>query len=281
MTFEAYLKQGEERLRRGPHPERARRDAEFLLVRVLGRSRAWLLAHGNDVVDVERCDQCAAWLERRAAGEPIQYIVGEAEFYGMPFRVTPDVLIPRPETEHLVEKVIELAGGIAELRIADVGTGSGAIAVALAKHLPQARITATDVSYRAIGVAHENAGRNEVAARIGFLRCDLLAANLRFDIVASNPPYVPESDRESIAVEVRDYEPGVALFAGTDGLDVIRRLIPQAFAALVPGGWLLMEIGHGQSPVVSALLGEAGFAEIEFVPDLQGIPRVAVGRKPE
>jgi release factor glutamine methyltransferase len=194
------------------------------------------------------------------------------------------VLIPRPETEHLVEKVIEIAAragaGLPGPRIVDVGTGSGAIAVALAHELPQARITAIDLSAPALGIAAENAKRNGVAVR--FLRGDLLAqvGGEQFEIVVSNPPYVPGADRASLAVEVRDYEPALALFAGDDGLDVYRRLIPAAFGVLIPGGSLALEIGFGQSPAIKELLGFSGFEEIDFIPDLQGIPRVAFGLRP-
>ncbi len=158
------------------------------------------------------------------------------------------MLIPRPETEHLVEKVLELAANSAEPRIVDVGTGSGIIAVALAHKLPAATITATDLSSSTLAIAQENAERNGVSGRIRFLEGDLLApvAEEQFEIVVSNPPYVPLSDRASLAVEVRDYEPALALFAGDDGLEVYRRLIPAAFAALTPGGFIALEIGYGQ-----------------------------------
>jgi len=269
------------RLHLGSHRDRARRDAETLLVHLLGKNRAWMLAHFDDELGYECAEQYIAMLERRFAGEPIQYILGETEFYRLPFRVTPDVLIPRPETEHVVEEVAALAQLFSGPRIVDVGTGSGAIAVALAHELPEAVVTATDVSAAALSVARENAARNGVVERIRFVEGDLLepVAGEQFDIVVSNPPYVPETERESLAVEVRDYEPGQALFAGAAGLDVYRRLIPQAFAALAPCGYLVLEIGHGQEPPVGALLGEAGFEEIEFAADLQGIPRVACAQR--
>jgi release factor glutamine methyltransferase len=256
-------------------------------------------------------------LERRRKGEPIQYITGECEFYGLPFGVTTDVLIPRPETEHLVEECLALAkmlgapsiprrlrngwettsvdpspgapgpdSGIWEsnephppLRILDIGTGSGAIAVALAHTLPHAQFTAVDISESALAVAQENAERNGVAIR--FLRGDLLSAvaSEQFDLIVSNPPYVPETDRPSLSVEVRDYEPALALFAGNDGLDIYRRLIPQAFAALAPAGYIALEIGYGQQDTIRNLLAAAGFHDIGFTPDLQGIPRIAYAQK--
>jgi release factor glutamine methyltransferase len=286
MTLQEWLRMGEAGLRTGPHPGRARRDAELLLMHLLRRERAALLARWKEALPADEAEVYVAMIKRRAAGEPIQYILGEAEFYGLPFRVTPQVLIPRPETEHLVEKVIQLAerfdGSRSQIRIADVGCGSGAIAVALAPSLPNAHITAIEISPRALAVAKANAKRNRVADRIRFLRGNLLAPveSERFDIVASNPPYVPNEDRASLAVEVRDHEPAAALFAGAEGLDVIRRLAPEAFAALSPGGFLVMEFGYGQWPAVSALLADSGFEQIEFVPDLQGIPRVACAQRP-
>jgi release factor glutamine methyltransferase len=281
MTLREWLEQGAEQLRAGPHPEKARQDAEALLRHCTGKDRAWLLTHGNE--EFAGCRAIGFWglLERRERGEPIQYIAGEAEFFGLPFRVTPDVLIPRPETEHLVEKALELARAFAAPRIVDVGTGSGAIAIALAHKLPNARITALDLSERSVEIARENAERNGVGERFRFECGDLLelVTAERFQLVVSNPPYVPEGDRATLAVEVREYEPAMALFAGADGLDVYRRLIPQAHGVLVLGGFLLMEIGYGQAEAVRSLLAAAGFGAVEFVADLQGIARVAVGRR--
>ncbi|HUX27876.1 MAG TPA: peptide chain release factor N(5)-glutamine methyltransferase [Terracidiphilus sp.] len=281
MKLEDWLKNGEEQLAAGPHPDRARRDAEQLLLHVVRRNRAALLAHSKEELDDTLAARYLALLGRRLTGEPIQYIFGQTEFYGLPLRVTRDVLIPRPETEHLVEKVIELASRYSEPRIVDVGTGSGAIAVALAHKLPDAHVTAIDLSAAALAIAQENAELNGVADRIRFLHGDLLApvAEEQFDIVVSNPPYVPDADHASLSVEVRDYEPAQALFAGSDGLSVYRRLIPAACAVLVSGGWLALEIGHGQSVAIRALLAGSGLHPIEFVADLQGIPRVASGRR--
>jgi release factor glutamine methyltransferase len=270
---------GMTRLSFGPHGDRARVDAEQLLLHVLGKDRAWLLANSDDEVAEDKAAHYVELLERRRKGEPIQYITGETEFYGLPFHVSPDVLIPRPETEHLVEKVIELAACFEQPRIVDVGTGSGAIAVALAHKLPHARVVATDISSRAVTVARENAKRNGVGLR--FFLGDLLApvAGERFEIVVSNPPYVPATDRATLSVEVRDYEPAPALFAGEDGLDVCLRLIPAAFGAITSGGFVALEIGFGQSTAITELLTRAGFEQIEFFPDLQGIPRVACARR--
>lgn len=284
-TIRALVAEAEQSLARGPHPERARRNAETLLLHILNkqdpeRNRAWLIAHWNNPTD--HGTEFRALIKRRRQGEPIQYITGETEFYGLPFRVTPDVLIPRPETEHLVEKVLERAAGFENPRIVDVGAGSGAIAVTLAHRLPHAEVTAIDLSVPALAVARQNAEINGVAGRIRFLSGDLLApvAEERFEIIVSNPPYVPGSDRASLAVEVRDFEPALALFAGDDGLDVYRRLIPAAFAVLTPGGFVALEIGYGQSSAIALLLTGVGFQQVEFAPDLQGIPRVACARRP-
>jgi release factor glutamine methyltransferase len=282
MTLTEWLDKGTAQLGAGPHAEKARRDAELLLLHAAGISRSAFLAHTNGELDLGAATHLEVLLERRAAGEPIQYITGACEFYGLPFRVTPDVLIPRPETEHLVESVLGLAPLFAEPRIVDVGTGSGAIAVALAHKLPGSRIAAIDVSEAALDLARENAKRDGVAECIRFLQGDLLApvAGETFDLVVSNPPYVPIADLESLAIEVREYEPGLALFAGEDGLDVYRRLIPAAFAVLAPGGLIALEIGCGQSDAVRSLLASAGFVEVRFAPDLQGIERVALAQRP-
>ena len=255
----------------------ARRDAELLLIRAAGRERAWLLTHSEAELTAEQSAQFDDWIARRARQEPIQYILGETEFYGLKFRVTPDVLIPRPETEHLVEAVLELVSRDAAVRICDVGTGSGAIAVALAHELPRAHLTAVDLSRPALEVATENARRHGVADRMRFVESDLLGAvrGETFDVIVSNPPYV--RDDEVLESQVRDYEPKAALFAGPTGLEVYRRLIPQAHQALVPGGWLLMEIGHGQRDGLAGLLKD--WEKVEFKVDLQGIPRVAIAQR--
>jgi release factor glutamine methyltransferase len=257
----------------------ARRDAELLLMHVLACDRAYLLTHPETQLTAEQYAVYDAWLTRRARHEPVQYIVGEQEFFGLKFRVTPDVLIPRPETEHLVEAALARTDRDASLRIADVGTGSGAIAVALAHALPQARITALDISATALAVAQENAKNHGVSDRIRFFESDLLAAvtGEQFDMMVSNPPYV--ADDEELEPQVRDYEPAPALFAGPEGLDIYRRLIPQAQDALRPGGWLLLEIGHGQRGAVAQLL--AGWGNVSYVADLQGIPRVACAQRIE
>lgn len=291
-TLRLALDAAEKVLASGPHPERARRDTETLLLHVIKMNApeanlAWLIAHDGEPLAVDAAATFCDLIERRLAGEPIQYITGEAEFYGLPFHVNRDVLIPRPETEHLVEKAIALAERLRLTwapypRIADTGTGSGAIAVALARALPFAHVTATDISAAALAVAKSNAARNGVIGHVRFLKSDLLEAVVgeHFDIVVSNPPYVPESDRNTLDAEVRDYEPAQSLFAGGDGLAIYRRLIPAAFGALVPGGFVALEIGYGQQEAIHALLAGAGFSGIEFTEDLQKIPRVASARRP-
>jgi len=281
MTLRELVAEAEARLRSGPHPERARLDAETLLLHLLKQNRAWLLGHGDDEASADTQDSFAVAIARRRIGEPIQYISGEAEFFGLHFTVAPGVLIPRPETEHLVEEVIRLAGAFAEPCIADIGTGSGAIAVALAHSLPQAHIVATDLSPHALTIAKQNAIRNSVENRIKFFEGDLLAplVGQSFHIIASNPPYVPLSERDSLSVEVREHEPHTALFAGDDGLSIYRRLIPEAHTLLVPEGWLVIEIGYGQREAVDEMLMAHGYRDIRFVRDYQGIQRVAVGQK--
>jgi release factor glutamine methyltransferase len=280
VTLQNWVQNGEGRLRGGPHPERARLDAETLLMHLMHRDRAFLIAHQNEILTAEGAVSYYALIERRMAGEPIQYITGEAEFFGSPFTVTRDVLIPRPETEHLVEKALSLAANFEKPRVVDVGTGSGAIAVALAHKLPDAQITAIDISAAALAIARGNAELNGVTERVRFLEGDLLApvAEEEFEIVVSNPPYVAESDRKSLSVEVRDYEPAVALFAGR-GLDIYRRLIPGARDRLVAGGYLALEIGFGQNTAIARMLAKGGFGEVELIGDLQGIPRVASAKR--
>ena len=256
-----------------------RRDAELLLLHLIERDRAFLLTHPDLLLTTDQTAQYESWLRRRALHEPIQYILGEQEFFGLTFAVTPDVLIPRPETEHLVEALLARVPHDRPLRIADVGTGSGAIAVALSYALPEAQVTGLDISEAALAIAKRNAETHHVAGRMRFLTSDVLSAvaSERFDAIVSNPPYVAEADRASLEPQVRDYEPSGALFAGTSGLDVYERLIPEAHAALEPGGWLLMEIGQGHRDALTQLL--SGWNNVGFIDDLQGIPRVACARR--
>jgi release factor glutamine methyltransferase len=255
-----------------------RRDAELILAHVLGCDQTALLTHPERLLSPVEADQFESLLKRRLASEPVQYLTGAQEFFGLLFEVTPDVLIPRPETEHLVEAVLERFDREASLRIVDVGTGSGAIAVALAHALPQSRVTALDLYPAALEVARRNAQRHGVIDRVTLRQSDLLAAAsaAEFDVVVSNPPYI--ADGEKLEPQVANYEPRFALYAGPTGLEAYERLIPQACKVLKPRGWLIMEIGYGQRPALEALLG--GWSEVSFVPDLQGIPRVALAQKP-
>ncbi len=263
------------------------RDASSLLRHALGISHATQLADPNRLLPPEGQAVFDSLVQRRLDNEPMQYIIGEQEFYGLALLVTPAVLIPRPETEHLVEAVLaemKLAALDCSqpFRILDVGTGSGAIAIALAVHLPHAHLTALDLSTAALEVAATNAARHNLADRIRFLESDLLAAltpdELPFDVIVSNPPYVPTADRASLHPQVRDHEPATALFAGPDGLDLYRRLIPQTRAALKPGGLLALEIGHSQQQAINGLLCD--WNDLRFLDDLQRIPRIALARKP-
>ena len=257
-------------------------NAEMLLMFTLGCDRSYLYAHPERGLTADEKARYQSYLQERARGVPAQYIVGHQEFWGLDFIVTPAVLIPRPETEHLVEAAIALARaaevGQRRLTIVDVGTGSGAIALALAKELPQADIQAVDISADALEVARTNAARLELEP-VRFQQNDLLAGfeGAEFDFVVSNPPYVGESEADKVQREVRKFEPHIAVFGGPEGLDAVRKLIPQAHAALREGGWLLMEIGYSQSERVRGMLG--GWHDVHTVPDLQGIPRVVVARK--
>lgn len=262
--------------------DNSQRDAELLLLHVTVASRASLIAHPDRELSPEQRARYEDVIARRLRHEPIQYITGQQEFYGLVMVVTPAVLIPRPETEHLVEAVLKQVPADKELTIADIGTGSGAIAIALATHLPNARITALDISLKALEVAEANGRKHEVADRIKFLESDLLAAvsdeTAAYNVIVSNPPYVALTDRDMLSPEVRDYEPATALFAGQTGLDVYRRLISQAHQALKPGGLLALEIGQGQQDAIRTLL--RGWESVSFVNDLQQIPRVALARIP-
>jgi release factor glutamine methyltransferase len=256
----------------------AQRDSELLLLHTLHLTRAELMTHPERELTERQTNHYQAALARRAHHEPVQHIIGKQEFYGREFIVNRLVLIPRPETEHLVEAV--LATRPIPQRILDIGTGSGILAITLALELPDATVLATDISAAALAVARKNAEQLGAAERIGFAASDLFAAlgDERFDCIVSNPPYVATA--EVLEPQVREYEPASALFAGEDGLAIYRRLIPEAASHLNAGGHLLMEIGYGQRDAVELLLKKAGFGEIRFVDDLQGIPRVAMGTRP-
>jgi release factor glutamine methyltransferase len=254
-------------------------NAELLLMFVLGCDRAYLHAHPERKLTNDEQSHYEQALAERIRGVPAQYITGHQEFWGMDLIVTPAVLIPRPETEHVIERVLEIAGAGRALspaawRIVDVGTGSGCIALALAKELSQAEIQATDISSDALEIARANAARHQFENRIQFHETDLLRGLEpdAFDFVVSNPPYVGESEEDQVQLEVRKFEPRQAVFAGSTGFEVIARLIPQAHVALKPGGWLVMEISGTIADGVRPLL--AGWNDVQVINDLQGIPRV-------
>ena len=252
-------------------------EARMLLARVLEKTRAWLIAHANEVPGAGAEQAFAVLAERRRQGEPIAYILGKREFYGLDFGVTRAVLIPRPETELLVELALERIPENSAVRVLDLGTGSGAVAVVLAKERPQARLTAVDVDYAALSVARANATRHRVGVRFF---CGDWFGTLRgetFDLIVSNPPYVAAEDPHLSMGDVR-FEPQRALVGGADGLDCIRAIVVKAGAHLNPGAWLLFEHGYDQSEACRALLEARGYAEVQSWPDLAGIPRVSGGR---
>jgi release factor glutamine methyltransferase len=272
--------------------------AELLLMHTLGRDRAWLYAHPEHELDAAAREKYFFLIARRASGVPAQHLTGRQEFWGLDFEVSPDVLVPRPETEHVIEVALERlgieAGGVArgrqELRVADVGTGSGCIAVSLAHELPAARVVATDISDAALEVASRNAARHEVSSRIEFVECYLLEAlfhqspatshqSLLFDLIASNPPYIARRDAATLPREVRDHEPASALFGGETGTELYAPLIAQAAMLLKPGGILVLEHGYDSAEHVTRLLAAPEWTDFALTNDLAGISRVASARR--
>jgi release factor glutamine methyltransferase len=268
-------------------------NAELLLTFTLGCDRAYLYGHPERELTADEQSRYEEALGLRSKGIPAQYITGHQEFWGMDLIVSPAVLIPRPETEHVIERVLALGTvrvgrtllsdqpptmSPAPLKIVDVGAGSGCIALALAKELPQAEIHATDISPEALEIAEANAARHQMTSRIQFHDTDLLKGLARgyFEFVVSNPPYVGESEEDAVQLEVRKFEPRGAVFAGPTGLEVIERLIPQAHEALKPGGWLVMEISGTIAERVRGMV--SGWSEVQITNDLQGIPRVVSAR---
>ena len=265
--------------------DEARRDASVLARHLLRWTLATWAARTRDEAPADLPERLTAAVRRRATREPVAYITGVREFYGRAFRVTPAVLIPRPETVALAELAIAATqdslkfSDSRDLIVVDVGTGSGCIAVTIAMDCPGERVIATDVSAAALNVARDNAQR--LGARVEFVESSLLPPTPQIvDVIVSNPPYISTADQATLPPDVRDFEPGLALFAEDDGLAVIGALIATARARLRPLGWLLMEIGEGQSVAVASLIRAAGLRLERFVPDLQGIPRVVVARQP-
>ena len=280
MTLQDLVLGARERLiQAGIRPELAALDAELLAREALGWDRARFLAERNDPAPGGFGARYEQAINRRERREPVPYITGTREFWGLELEVSRDVLIPRPETELIVEEAVRRGRG--PLAIADIGTGSGCLAIALAREFPTARITATDISPAALSVARRNATRHGVADRISFVQTSYLSAiNGPFALIVSNPPYVPAGSAPGLTPEVREYEPDVAVFAGADGLEGLRAVFAQAAPRLAPEGWLIVEFGYGQEELVGQLIGEhPSLSLVKIREDLQDIPRTAVVRK--
>lgn len=259
----------------------ARIEAQVLLCEVLGKvSRAWLITHERDVLHPDKAATFKALLQRRLAGEPVAYLLGEREFFGLNFRVTPEVLIPRPDTEILVETALEHIPENASCRVLDMGVGSGAIAIAIAKHRPLAQVIGIDRALGALTVARDNAAKLGVG-NVEFREShwfSALAGEI-FDVIVSNPPYIAEADPHLSEGDLR-FEPPSALAAGPEGLDDIREIVSEAPRHLTAGGWLMLEHGYDQAEQVAGLLRIQGFTEVRSVADLGGILRTTLGRRP-
>src|SRR5438132_8029230 len=314
MDVRTALKKGLAQLRAASVPSHTLA-AELLLLHVLGRDRTWLYAHPEEQLSNADAERFFALIARRANGEPTQHLTGKQEFWGLEFEVTPDVFIPRPETEHVIEVALDRLAGREQtltgegLQIADIGTGSGCIAIALAKELPHAVIFATDISCAALAVARRNATRHSVSDRVHFLECSLLdkvstvgtryIVPLRpegsnsglhgsritehgsrfFDLIASNPPYVGHLEATTLMREVRDHEPEIALYGGEEGYELYADLIAQAAAHLKPAGILVLELGHSSLPAVQPLLDAPAWTNVGVTNDLAGIPRVLAAER--
>lgn len=300
-SLRSVLRDGIAQLER-QHVPSAALAAELLLMHALGRDRAWLYTHPEHELDASARERYFGLIAGRASGIPTQHLTGHQEFWGLDFEVTPDVLIPRPETEHVIEVALERLGIVAgadtprrgkKFQIADIGTGSGCIAVALARELPAADIIATDISAAALEVARRNAMRHGVAARITFFQCSLLDAishesrstghashglgaseQRPFDLIASNPPYIARRAGASLPREVREHEPEAALFGGETGTELYAPLVAQAAALLKPGGILVLELGYDSAAHVSRLLSAPEWSDAAIANDLAGIPRI-------
>jgi release factor glutamine methyltransferase len=290
----AALRVGMARLRAAEVPSHTLA-AELLLMHALGHDRTWIYSHPDEFVDRAVLDGFLALIARRAAGEPTQYLTGRQEFWGLEFEVTPAVLIPRPETEHVVEIALERLGPSeieikmatgapsAPLKIADVGTGSGCLAVSLANELPHAELVATDISAEALVVAGRNAERHGVSGRIRYLQTDLLASvheARSFDIIVSNPPYIGRNEAGQLPREVREHEPDSALFGGPTGVEIYARLVEQSRALLRRGGILVLELGYNSADHVRGLLDrQPAWVNVSVTNDLSGIPRVIAAER--
>jgi release factor glutamine methyltransferase len=255
----------------------ARMEAQLLLQHAFYVNRAWLISHAEDLATPEQQQVFEALLQRRLNGEPIAHILGSREFFGLPLKVTADTLIPRPDTETLVEASLEKIPKTTQAQVLDLGTGTGAIALAIAKHCPQAHVTAVDFSENALSVAHENAEKLAIP-NVSFVHSHWFSAlnNQQFDLIVSNPPYIAEHDPHLTQGDVR-FEPKSALTSGADGLNDIRHIIVHAPQHLRPGGWLMLEHGYDQAQAVAELLAQAQFCQIGHRLDLAGIQRVTFG----
>lgn len=318
MDIRTAMKQGLAQLRDAQVPSYTLA-AELLLLYVLSRDRTWIYSHPEEEISVANAERYSALIRRRAAGEPTQHLTGKQEFWGLEFEVTPDVLIPRPETEHVIEVALdrlavrELRAGRRQLlsgeglRIADVGTGSGCIAIALAKELPAAAFVATDISPAALTIARRNAERHNSASRIQFLECHLLNGlsyraarpaaqglgskssrhessvtshqSRPFDLIVSNPPYVGRREAATLMREVREHEPEIALYGGEEGYEIYADLIAQSGKSLLRNGILVLELGHNSLPAVQPLFDESTWGKVGVTNDLAGIPRVLAAEK--
>jgi release factor glutamine methyltransferase len=273
--------------------------AELLLMHTLGREKVWIYGHPECELEAAERERFFDLIARRLSGIPTQHLTGHQEFWGLDFEVTPDVLIPRPETEHLIEVALERLGAatgassprrLESFQIADVCTGSGCIAIALANELPGAHIIATDISAAALEIARRNAARHSSASRVEFIECDLMKFALHgsratghesrpFDLIVSNPPYIGLREAATLPSEVREHEPAAALFGGEAGTEIYAPLIAQASRLLNPGGFLILELGHDSSGHVSGLLGATEWTSVEITNDLAGIQRVASAQR--
>ncbi len=287
VTFSSVLKEAADTLSSN-HIEQARLEAELLLAHVLGLRKEDLIIHPDRELTDPQEEKFQQLIERRCVKEPLAYIVGHREFWSLKFNVNPKVLIPRPETEGVIERLLNLAGDETDekaIRILDVGTGSGILAIVSALEFPKSRVTAVDNSGDALEIARENALENRVADRIEFLKMDLmrdwtLPKNDLYDYILSNPPYIPSRELEQLMPDVRDYEPRVALDGGPDGLVCYRCIVANAFPYLKTGGHLIFEVGDDQAgPVEQILQAHGGWDEIEIVQDLSGRDRVVSARR--
>ena len=280
MSIAALLQQARLQLSEQMPADEAAFETHLLMQETLQVSRAWLMAHAEQTLTSEREATFLAMVGRRLQGEPVAYILGHREFYGLDLLVTPDVLIPRPDTETLVEAALSRIPHHQPCRVLDLGTGSGAIAIAIARHRPEARVIAVDTSAAALKIARRNAD-NLQTHNLNLLQSDWFGAlsGAMFEVIVSNPPYIACSDPHLKQGDLR-FEPETALASGMDGLNDLRDIVAAAPAHLQAGGWLLLEHGYDQAPAVAGLLTEAGFADVGHAADLAGITRVTFGKKP-